>query len=824
MTSIAIVAIPEDTDPVWKMSSEKIPHITLLYGEGPLRDEEGTIQFVKHVVDGSMTRFGLSVNRRGTLGDKDADVLFFDKMFTENLRNTRAFFLANEDLAVAYQKAEQFPNWTPHLTLGYPDAPAKENPNDYSISWVNFDRIAIWTGDFTGPEFDLGNGDNMELDVSMSDIPGFDSFMHSGTKGMKWGVRRDERNLGIRDQALNLSQRSQVKIANSISTLASVGLATNAAAAGFQLQARFEHLKVVNALIDQAQNNPLLSDASREGLKAAKNHVVKGLVASAAATTAVTFAIGIISTRTAKAYFAPLHKAYGDVKPKINADLKALSKDIKKGKRPSLTVKDYNAEVSAIVAKHLTADKNNILSPFHELARSQLGTEFNSKDLNIKLEKLPNTDLYDKITILTPNGLKLVKSVKRVKHADSDPDVGNIDMFFDYKFDEDGYVSDWSCPTIEIANDMFEGVFDMEEITSKYGDLSQSTFDDSENLEHFGFGDLKKKANEIKDGAASGKKKFTESTVVRDLGGQFSKQAGKASDSTEKALEESGQLAGKSKKEIAAFVSNFLSKNVSFKTESSNTSDINGLTGSYEIDKNGKEILKPSPEALKKWEKSLKQSEMAASILADDELMHFGKLGMKWGVRRSTGSSGLVEGTVAGAIKSGQKPSAGTDTGSVKNGKKSADHKKMEKVLSRNVESLSTADIKALTSRLKAINEHKAASTAQKLANRSIQKKILTWAWDQAIASGKKQIEAQMQAIIGEGVGSVLPKTNAQKAQKAKDQQNEADAAKKKADSEQKDVVARSKTAQKAQRSKDGALKDLVYEISSMPKVQKKED
>lgn len=36
MANWAIVAIPEERDPVWKYSSEKVPHMTLLFlGEAP---------------------------------------------------------------------------------------------------------------------------------------------------------------------------------------------------------------------------------------------------------------------------------------------------------------------------------------------------------------------------------------------------------------------------------------------------------------------------------------------------------------------------------------------------------------------------------------------------------------------------------------------------------------------------------------------------------------------------------------------------------------------------------------------------------------------
>lgn len=319
-----------------------------------------------------------------------------------------------------------------------------------------------------------------------------DEFLeHYGAKGMKWGVRRDERGLSDSDKALNISQRSQVRIASSISSLAAVGMASNAAATLFQLQSRFEHLRILKEVQNYAENSPYIDDAGREAIKQTRSHIVKGLIGSAVGATAIATAVGIVTRRTAKAYFAPLHKVYGDAKPKINRELKDLSKDIKKGKRPKLTSRQYESEVSSIVAKHMTKDVSNALRPFHELARSQLGTEFNTKNLKISFEKLPNTDLYSKMTVKTPTGLKLVKAIRNVEHAESDkagslsPD---LDLFFDYKFDLDGHVVDWACPTIEIADDLFEGRFDMMEVTKKFApesNLEQSDFT-GEFLSHYG--------------------------------------------------------------------------------------------------------------------------------------------------------------------------------------------------------------------------------------------------------------------------------------------------------------------------------------------------
>lgn len=195
MKSFVIVAVPRESDYVWKVSSEKIPHLTILYGA--LTDDMSAEQMtlhVEHVVKTSLNRFGMDVQKRGELGALSADVLFFDHHNRKMLNEVRSYFLVNDDIRKGYDSVEQFPNWTPHLTLGYPETPAKPDTRDYpGFSWVDFDRIAIWFDDFDGPMFDLQSFDpyiqNQEGEMSMSEeVTQF--LAHFGVKGMKWGDRK----------------------------------------------------------------------------------------------------------------------------------------------------------------------------------------------------------------------------------------------------------------------------------------------------------------------------------------------------------------------------------------------------------------------------------------------------------------------------------------------------------------------------------------------------------------------------------------------------------------------------------------------------------
>jgi 2'-5' RNA ligase len=190
MSQVVIVALPAKDDYIWKISSDKVPHMTLLHLGDQARklDVPSIADFLGHVTKTSMQRFGMGVDHRGELGDKRADVLFFDEFNVKMLKDVRSFLLTNTQIYEAFHSTEQFPEFTPHLTLGYPETPAKPDKREFpGISWVNFDKIALWTGDFDGPEYPL-----LTQDVSvmaMSD-PVANVLAHFGVKGMKWGVRR----------------------------------------------------------------------------------------------------------------------------------------------------------------------------------------------------------------------------------------------------------------------------------------------------------------------------------------------------------------------------------------------------------------------------------------------------------------------------------------------------------------------------------------------------------------------------------------------------------------------------------------------------------
>lgn len=193
MSNVVIVAIPKQDDYVWKISSEKKPHMTLCFlgDSAPLLP---IYEFVAHAAETMrLTPFMLDVDFRGVLGPDEADVLFFRKDWAiKRIADFRQQLLKDNTIRTAYESVTQYPMWTPHLTLGYPETPANEDDRDYpGINWVDFDKIAVWDGDFEGPEIQLEHNFDDAMEVSMSVQAGEQFIRHYGVKGMKWGQRKD---------------------------------------------------------------------------------------------------------------------------------------------------------------------------------------------------------------------------------------------------------------------------------------------------------------------------------------------------------------------------------------------------------------------------------------------------------------------------------------------------------------------------------------------------------------------------------------------------------------------------------------------------------
>lgn len=144
ITSTVIVALPKATDPASKASSEESgAHVTLLFlgesSEFDPTDIKAEVEAYASTFAGGP--FSENVSGRATLGEGHADVVLLD---AKNLANIRGAILASETVRARHDQVEQFPTWIPHLTLGYPEAPSKQ---EFSGTAIEFDRLAVWHGE-----------------------------------------------------------------------------------------------------------------------------------------------------------------------------------------------------------------------------------------------------------------------------------------------------------------------------------------------------------------------------------------------------------------------------------------------------------------------------------------------------------------------------------------------------------------------------------------------------------------------------------------------------------------------------------------------------
>lgn len=217
VSNVVIVALPEEMDEVWKISSEKVPHMTLLFlgDSGAVDNVDGIVKFVEHAST-LMTPFWMETDYRGTLGPDQADVLFFEKGWDfKQVAQFRDRLLQYRPIKNAYNSTIQYEEWTPHLTLGYPTSPAKESDHETRLMSVRFDRIAVWTDNYDGPEFRLKRPemtDDAWPAMSMSAAEA-EALYHYGVKGMKWGIRQ-HRETQLRKGA-NKLRSDATKIENS---------------------------------------------------------------------------------------------------------------------------------------------------------------------------------------------------------------------------------------------------------------------------------------------------------------------------------------------------------------------------------------------------------------------------------------------------------------------------------------------------------------------------------------------------------------------------------------------------------------------------------
>jgi 2'-5' RNA ligase len=204
-SNLVVVALPSQGDSVWQVSSEKAPHLTVLF-LGDAMSNPNVSKIVDYVKEQAsrLEPFSLLVDHRGTLGPDEADVLFFTKDIPWQLVDFRETLKYNQEISMAYNAIPQRQDWKPHLTLGYPETPAK--PDDWDpmgTQYVSFDKVAVWYGDSEGSEFPLTPNPkpSMSKDIAAWAQQIGNDLAHHGIKGMRWGVRRSKQELAVSDDS-----------------------------------------------------------------------------------------------------------------------------------------------------------------------------------------------------------------------------------------------------------------------------------------------------------------------------------------------------------------------------------------------------------------------------------------------------------------------------------------------------------------------------------------------------------------------------------------------------------------------------------------------
>ena len=135
-----VVLRPRIEDPVTGIASGVHPHCTLLYlGDGAFDMEplKAIVESIANSIGHPMTD---KVSGRAVLGKDNADVLLLDASGSGAVRSA---LLAEDGVLELMGMQEQFPAWIPHLTIGYPEAPAEDTDMPADIT---YDLISVWRG------------------------------------------------------------------------------------------------------------------------------------------------------------------------------------------------------------------------------------------------------------------------------------------------------------------------------------------------------------------------------------------------------------------------------------------------------------------------------------------------------------------------------------------------------------------------------------------------------------------------------------------------------------------------------------------------------
>jgi 2'-5' RNA ligase len=164
-----VVGIPTATEPIHHMGDVSEPkHMTLVKlgapEENPDLDMDAVVEGVRTIAESKDGPVTAPVTGQGPLGDDGAQVVFLGGDEVDSLHED---LLTAPELREGIGAVKQFPEFKPHVTLGYDlDEPV---PDEDIPQEVIFDRLGVWDGD-EHTEFPLGPSASTEETTEIPDV------------------------------------------------------------------------------------------------------------------------------------------------------------------------------------------------------------------------------------------------------------------------------------------------------------------------------------------------------------------------------------------------------------------------------------------------------------------------------------------------------------------------------------------------------------------------------------------------------------------------------------------------------------------------------
>lgn len=166
-----IVGLPAADDPIYEVSSEQPPHLTMIYLSVDFIEQAAQILAGEAPKCEPTT---VEVTETGELGDGGAQVAHVNPL---GLADVREALMGYEPIQQGVEAMEQYPEWTPHVTLGYPETPPLSGDVPDTIT---IDRLAILDGSGAlHSEYPLGEAMD-DTAVEETPVEEVDEFPTSG--------------------------------------------------------------------------------------------------------------------------------------------------------------------------------------------------------------------------------------------------------------------------------------------------------------------------------------------------------------------------------------------------------------------------------------------------------------------------------------------------------------------------------------------------------------------------------------------------------------------------------------------------------------------